>query len=46
MRKLFLASYFAETAGLLPDFAGVDLTGKRVEIVTAPFGPDVGLPIK
>ena len=35
-RKLFLASWFAGSADLLPDFAGEDLTGKRcVFIITA-----------
>ena len=30
IKKLFLASWFAATANLLPDFAGEDLTGKKV----------------
>ena len=38
MRKLFLASWFAGAASLLPDFAGEDLTGKR-----AVFIPTAGL---
>jgi len=33
MRKLFLASYFAGAASLLPEFAGEDLTGKRVVFI-------------
>jgi dipeptidase E len=33
MKKLFLASYFAGAASLLPDFAGEDLTGKRVVFI-------------
>jgi dipeptidase E len=30
MSKLFLSSYFSESAGLFPDFAGTDLAGKKV----------------
>ena len=38
MKKLFLASWFAGSASLLPDFAGEDLTGKRVVFIpTASF---------
>jgi len=33
MKKLFLASYFAGAASLLPNFAGEDLTGKRVVFI-------------
>ena len=33
MKKLFLASYFAGVADLLPDFAGEDLTGKKVVFI-------------
>ena len=33
MKKLFLASYFAEVADLLPDFIGEDLTGKKVVFI-------------
>jgi len=33
MRKLFLASWFAGTASLLPNFVGEDLTGKRVVFI-------------
>jgi dipeptidase E len=32
-KKLFLASWFAGSAGLLPDFVGEDLTGKRVVFI-------------
>jgi dipeptidase E len=38
MKKLFLASWFAGSASLLPDFAGKDLTGKK-----AVFIPTAGL---
>ena len=38
MKKLFLASYFAGAAGLLPDFVGEDLTGKK-----AVFIPTAGM---
>ena len=33
MKKLFLASYFAGTASLVPGFAGEDLTGKKVVFI-------------
>jgi len=33
MKKLFLASYFAGAASLLPDFAGADLAGKKVVFI-------------
>ncbi|MCL2616253.1 MAG: Type 1 glutamine amidotransferase-like domain-containing protein [Defluviitaleaceae bacterium] len=33
MKKLFLASYFAGAAALLPGFAGEDLAGKRVVFI-------------
>lgn len=33
MKKLFLASYFAGAASLLPDFVGADLTGQRVVFI-------------
>ena len=33
MRKLFLASYFAGAASLLPDFVGENLIGKRVVFI-------------
>jgi len=33
MIKLFLASYFAGAAGMLPGFAGEDLTGKKVVFI-------------
>jgi len=38
VKKLFLASYFAGAAGLLPDFVGEDLTGKK-----AVFIPTAGM---
>ena len=33
MRKLFLASYFTETASMLPDFMKGDCTGKKVAFI-------------
>ena len=33
MSKLFLASYFSDSAGLFPGFAGEDLAGKRVVFI-------------
>jgi dipeptidase E len=41
MSKLFLASYFSDVAGLLPDFAGEDCAGKKVAFI-----PTAGLPEK
>jgi len=37
-RKLFLASWFAGAADLLPDFAGDDLTGKRCVFIPTASG--------
>jgi dipeptidase E len=39
-KKLFLASYFSGVAGLFPDFAGNDCTGKKVVFIPTASIPE------